>query len=91
MLTEVLRLQRAGVGWKLGGLSEQDGFDSPSLAAYVLSRRGLLPGTLEQSRARLLEVFPAHATPVIGDLIFYPQAYVMFYFVDEKERLSSSE
>lgn len=86
LLADILEMQYAGVGWKLGGLSPEEGFDSPSFAAYVLERHDLLTVPASSARYRLREVLPARDQPQVGDAVFYQLGYTMFYFVDEGKR-----
>lgn len=83
LLTDILEAQRAGVSWKLGGTSPQEGFDSPSFATYLLKKHELLdinqPGF---SRYELSKYLPQKDKPDVGDLIFYEAGYAMFYFED---------
>jgi hypothetical protein len=79
------------VGWHLGGQSPEQGFDSPSFAAYVLRR--LKPEALPElpatndlvaaSRA-IISSLPSTNNPGIGDLNFYPSGYALFRFVDRR-------
>ena len=86
LLTSILDMQYAGVDWKLGGLSPEEGFDSPSFAAYVLEKHGLLMVPASSARYRLQEVLSARDRPRVGDVVFYELGYTMFYFVDEQNR-----
>jgi cell wall-associated NlpC family hydrolase len=93
VLGTVLELRERGVFWRLGGTLPEQGFDSPSFAAYVLERHGALPsggshaGTelLPRSR-RLFESLPHVDEPRSGDLVFYPSGYVLFWFVDQRRQ-----
>ena len=68
--------------WKYGGRTESEGFDSPTFAAYVLD---VLPEFGPGStRELLLRRFSSVSQPRPGDLIFYPNGYVMFYAVSER-------
>lgn len=71
-----------GVGWKLGGRSPDEGFDSPSFAEYVLTESALLDVPLSE-RYPLQRLDPRTGEPEVGDLIFYEMGYTMFYFEDE--------
>ena len=86
LLQSVLTLQTDRVPWKLGGTTPQEGFDSPSFAAYLLLQRKLLTGSIGDVRSRLPELLPLRASPQVGDLIFYQQNYAMFYFIDSGGR-----
>ncbi len=71
------------VGWKWGGIAPEEGFDSPSFAAFVLERNGLLPAPAFEVRYRLREVLRATSSPNVGDVVFYERGYTMFYYVDQ--------
>jgi hypothetical protein len=43
VLGTVLELRERNVGWRLNGTAPEQGFDSPSFAAFVLERHGALP------------------------------------------------
>ena len=79
VLFDISGLQRAP--WKLHGFSPEEGFDSPSFAAYVLGRRGLVknPASI---RYQLQDVLPRRSHPEVGDVVFYQAGYTMFYFKD---------
>lgn len=93
VLGTVLELRERGVSWRLGGTRPEQGFDSPSFAAFVLERHGALPGTageaggelLPRSR-RLYESLPRVSEPQPGDLVFYPSGYALFWFVDQQRQ-----
>ena len=92
VLRTVLELRERNVGWRLNGTAPEQGFDSPSFAAFVLERHGALPlaaagreDLLSRSR-RLLEDLPAAATPQPGDLVFYPSGYALFLFLDQRRQ-----
>lgn len=80
LLLDILSMQRSGVGWKLGGFSPDEGFDSPSFAAYMLQEH-FLPG-ISDERYRLDEVLPSGDRPRVGSVVFYERGYTMFYFED---------
>jgi len=56
-------------------LDGQKGFDSPSFAAYLLEKNGLLAEPASAVRYRLRE-------PEVGPVAFHERGYTMFYFVD---------
>jgi cell division protein FtsB len=92
VLGAVLELREQKVGWRLNGTTPQQGFDSPSFAAFVLEQHGALSSggaggadLLARSR-RLLEELPAAATPQPGDLVFYPSGYALFLFLDQRRQ-----
>lgn len=88
----ILDLQREGVGWHLGGQDPRVGFDSPSFAAFILNTLHALPApvpsgkTLLETSRRLYETLPPATHPEVGDLVFYPAGYVLFYFKDQKNQ-----
>lgn len=89
-LGTILEQRERDVGWRLGGTAPEQGFDSPSFAAFVLERHGALPPAsggaedlLSRSR-RLFQDLPAATTPQPGDLVFYPSGYALFYFLDQR-------
>ncbi len=88
LLQDILYWQEKKIGWKLGGRSPQEGFDSPSFAAFMLEKHGLLdlPAFEASSSARLREIIPPIDSPEIGDIVFYSLGYTMFYFLDEGNR-----
>jgi regulator of replication initiation timing len=88
----MLEMQQQGVGWQLGGQSPEVGFDSPSFSAYILNELGVLESSGEQSvsllsRSRqLFSQLEPIDKPGIGDLVFYPAGYALFYFLDHKQK-----
>lgn len=82
LLAEML-FDHANARWNPGGYSPEDGFDSPSFAAFMLERYGLLPASGIDERYRLREVLHPVDKPQIGDVVFYERGYTMFYFEDE--------
>lgn len=81
LILDIIGMKMEGVGWKLNGYSPEDGFDSPSFAAWLLNKNELL--RIEPSqRYRLPEMLPETDNPRIGDLVFYDSGYAMFYFRD---------
>lgn len=88
----ILHLKEQGVGWHLGGQTPNVGFDSPSFATYVLKKLNLpggavTPGdTLLATSRRLFEALPPASGPKVGDLVFYPAGYVLFYFEDKNHQ-----
>jgi cell wall-associated NlpC family hydrolase len=82
ILSSILDMQDR-VGWKWGGTSPEEGFDSPSFAAYLLGENNLLPRPTSEARYSLPNVLMPTNRPSIGDLVFYERGYTMFYLVDE--------
>lgn len=81
LILDIIGMKMDGVGWKLNGYSPEDGFDSPSFAAWLLNKNELLRIEPPQ-RYRLPEMLPETENPRIGDLVFYDSGYAMFYFRD---------
>jgi hypothetical protein len=86
LLNRVLELRRQRVPYSVAGQSLNEGFDSPNFAAFVLRDQNLLG---DQQNADLLaniskiwKQSPAVRQPFPGDLVFYPDGYVFFYFED---------
>jgi hypothetical protein len=72
-------IQYRDVPWNPGGFSEEEGFDSPNFALFVLQKFNLAsldypPGT------RPWEFLPTTSVPENGDLIYYESGYTMFYY-----------
>jgi hypothetical protein len=84
LLFHILEMRDQGVGWKLGGTSPDEGFDSPSFAAYVLEKHHLLDIPFSE-RYRIRELLSPTTDPQVGDLIFYDTGYTMFYFKDQRD------
>ncbi len=81
LILDIIGMKMEGIGWKLNGYSPEEGFDSPSFAAWLLNKNDLL--RIEPSqRYRLPEMLPETDNPRIGDLVFYDSGYAMFYFRD---------
>ncbi len=80
MITEMRRMIDANeIKWHLGGNSPEQGFDSPSFAAYIInkySKTNISAG----ERYKLKEILPATTNPKVGDVVFYEQGYAMIYF-----------
>lgn len=77
ILLDIHQLQRTQ--WKLGGSSPDEGFDSPSFAAFVLGQNGLIKDPA-YNRDQLRKVLPSRPRPLVGDVVFYQAGYTMFYF-----------
>lgn len=92
VLARILSLKDQGVGWRLGGTSPEDGFDSPGFAAFVLKAvgAGLDLGSSERellARSReLYDRLTRVSEPQPGDLVFYPSGYALFHFLDANGR-----
>ena len=79
ILYDIYLLQKAP--WKLHGFSPEEGFDSPSFAAYVLGQNKLIKNPVSD-RYQLQDVLPRRSQPEVGDVVFYQTGYTMFYFDD---------
>ena len=93
VLQKILELKSRKVPWHLGGTQPDQGFDSPTFAAYVLQSVGLLPGSQTRGESNLVttsqnlrSMFPATQEPRVGDLMFYPKGFALFYFVDHRRK-----
>lgn len=86
LFIDIFELQHRGVGWKAGGFSEQQGFDSPSFAAYLLERHHLVQRPASEVRYSLRDVLHPKGAPEVGDLVFYSLGYTMFFCRDDQER-----
>jgi len=82
LLEQIFYLRDQDVRWRLGGQSPDQGFDSPSFAAFVLREHDLFTGTGEEVY-RLSRHFERVEEPRVGDLVIYPSGYSLFYFEDE--------
>lgn len=88
----ILRLRQRNVGWHLGGQTPDIGFDSPSFAMYVLNKLELPIGRLRSGESilsasrQLFHRLQRVSSPNVGDLVFYPAGYVLFYFRDENNK-----
>ena len=66
-------------GWKLGGYSLEEGFDSPSFATFIINRFSQTEIS-ESERYAIRDMLPPTDRPAIGDVVFYEAGYAMFYF-----------
>jgi hypothetical protein len=86
LLNRVLELRRQRVPYSVAGQSLDEGFDSPNFAAFVLRDQNLLGNqqnaNLLANISRIWKQSPAVRQPFPGDLAFYPDGYVFFYFED---------
>ena len=86
ILDFMIQMRERGVGWHLGGQTPEQGFDSPGFAEYVLRHFGLSGGSVTAGQPllvasrRLYDTLPKVTSPQVGDLVFYPSGYVLFYF-----------
>jgi hypothetical protein len=92
VLRRILELRNDGVGWHLGGTSPRVGFDSPGFAAFVLRSFNVPLGDVQlgdsvaATSQKLWENLPPASSPEVGDLVFYPAGYVLFYFTDRQQQ-----
>jgi len=87
LLNRVLELRRERLPYSVAGQSLNEGFDSANLAAFVLRDQNLLGAqqaadSLLANISRIWKQAPAVRQPFPGDLVFYPDGYVFFYFED---------
>jgi cell wall-associated NlpC family hydrolase len=79
VLERIIAMKDAGVAWKLGGRSPNEGFDSPSFAAYII-REFTSHDVPVSGQSRLRQSLTPVSSPGIGDVVFYETGYTMFYF-----------
>ena len=80
MITEMRRMIDANeIKWHLGGNSPEQGFDSPSFAAYIINKYSKTNVSAGE-RYKLKELLPTITKPKVGDVVFYEQGYAMIYF-----------
>jgi cell division protein FtsB len=92
ILERLVHLRRLGIRWYPLGQSLEEGFDSAGFAAFIL-RELRVPVAKIQLGENLFGVVsgiwtrlpPVHQ-PRPGDLVFYPDGYVFFYFEDQFRR-----
>ena len=81
MLSEMRDMIDAKViKWHLDGNSVDEGFDSPSFAAYMINRfsKTKIP---TDKRYRMREILPSSGSyPEVGDVVFYEHGYAMIFF-----------
>ena len=73
-------------GWNPGGASEEEGYNSPAFAAFVLEEAGLRkrgPSPLLSQGELMASLRPRPGQPQPGDIVFYAGGFCMFYFLDE--------
>src|SRR5262249_47300093 len=89
LLEVILQLRERKVRWRLGGASVEEGFDSPSFAAFILVEEKALAGQpgdgdlLARSRQLAANLPKAEEPLRPGDLIFFPGGYALFWFLDQ--------
>jgi hypothetical protein len=78
VLFDIDYLRYSGIGWNRNGTTEEEGFNSPGFASYVLQKYGLSNGYgVEAEPWKYLKPVD---TPAIGDLVYYDGGYTMFYY-----------
>ncbi len=80
ILEEIRELLNSNqVKWKLGGSSIEDGFDSPSFAAYLVNKhsRTIIPKNEIYNLENYLQI---KDRPEIGDLVIFDLGFRMIYF-----------
>jgi hypothetical protein len=86
VLERILELRARNVVWRLGGRRPSEGFDSPSFAAFVLQSLKIIGTSEDQAQPNLLSTLPRAGEPKVGDLVFYPGGYALFFFLDQHHR-----
>lgn len=93
LLERILQLRERNVTWNLAGRTPNEGFNSPTFAAYVLSSLRLLDSNRESEKQDLLAAsqwlrssLQQVTKPEVGDVVFYPAGYALFYFLDQQNR-----
>ena len=76
----------SNVPWKSGGVSPQEGFDSPGFAAYMLANYKLISQPAAEARDHLRDLLNRKSEPRIGDIVFYELGYTMFFYQDSQGR-----
>ena len=67
------------IKWNLGGNSIENGFDSPSFAAFMLNKYSKTQVPRNEIY-KLFEFLEKTNKPKVGDIIFFEYGYTMFYF-----------
>lgn len=89
LLLSILELKDR-TGWRVGGRTPTEGFDSPRFAAYLLQNRHLrdvseaLGNSVNSAQDAIRQALPSEPEPAIGDVVFYSTGYTMFFFKDER-------
>lgn len=92
ILQEIFSLRDQEVKWQLGGRSPEEGFDSSNFVVYLLRKLNLRGGeiqpgeSLQETNILLWQNLRAISEPRVGDLVFYPSGYVLFYFKDRNNQ-----
>jgi regulator of replication initiation timing len=90
VFSEIRDLQKQKVRFVLGGNTPDEGFDSPSFATFILKAKGLLNADIDSKASHevrikgLRDLLTPASEPRIGDVVFYPAGYALFYFVDSR-------
>jgi hypothetical protein len=91
LLRRMLELCKQGVRWNPRGQSPEEGFDSAGFAAFVLreanpSGAEMKTGESLRTIAHIWKELSPISQPASGDLVFYPDGYVLFHFEDQNRR-----
>lgn len=79
VLLDIAELQFIGIPWNRNGFSEDEGFNSPNFAVYILQKHGIISGDYGPG-ARPWEFLRPVTQPSIGDIVYYKGGYTMFYY-----------
>jgi hypothetical protein len=92
ILERLVDLRRQGIRWYPLGQSLEEGFDSAGFAAFTLRELKAPVAEIERGEnlfgviSRIWTRLPSVHPPRPGDLVFYPDGYVLFYFEDQFRR-----
>lgn len=92
VLGRILELRSQGVRWYPLGQSPEEGFDSAGFAAFILRELKLPVEETQEGEnlfgtiSRIWTQLPPVSRPGFGDLVFYPDGYVLFQFEDQFRR-----
>jgi len=78
---------RQHIPWNPNGMSPKEGFNSPSFAAYILTKAGLLPadsGPIINQFQLMQAMQKRNGDPQPGDVVFYQGGFSLFYYLDER-------
>jgi hypothetical protein len=79
VLLDITELQFMGTPWNRNGFSEEEGFNSPNFAVYMLQKHGIISDEYGPA-ARPWEFLRPVTEPSMGDLVYYEGGYTMFYY-----------
>jgi len=91
LLTTMLDLRMRGASFKWTGASPEEGFNSPTFAAYALlatreGERAARQADIGAEVSRLYKELEEVERPEPGDFVLYPGGYVMLYVRDGEGR-----